>query len=90
MTEAEQLQFEKEIEHGGKYRNALELVSLFIEEKESLLFEAFKNTPSTNSSQLVDIRMQHNAIAGLKQEFLTHIKTADMAAQSLREENENG
>ena len=86
MTEAERIQFENEIEHGGRYRNAWELVNRFIEEKEASLYEAFKGAPSSDKDLLVDIRMQFNAVEGLKQEFMTHITTADMAAKSISEE----
>lgn len=91
MNDTERAQYENEIEVGGQYRLSWQLVSKFVEQKEQQLFDAFKSTPSSNTSGLVDIRMQHNALVGLKQEFMTHIETANLAAKSIaEEEKKNG
>lgn len=92
MNEVERTQLESEVEVAGKYKAAWETVSIFAEEKEAQLFEAFKSCPSDNPSGLVNIRMQFNAVESLRQEFLTYIETGKLASQSLmtEEEEKNG
>jgi hypothetical protein len=93
ISEQEEIQLYSEIEIGDRYRNSWELVEKFIIEKEERLYEAFKSAPSSDPALLVDIRMQHNAVDGLRQEFLSYIQTADMAVKVINvnkgKENEN-
>lgn len=84
--------FEIEKARGEAYKRAYEqYIEPFFTEKTAQLFEAFKDTQSSNSDDLLRIKLQLNALEGLKAHFDYYIETGRMAELSLDkiEEGEN-
>jgi hypothetical protein len=83
---------EQEKAKGEAHQRAYDnYVKPFFEAKEAELFEAFKYTPSTDTDALVMIRLQLNALEGLKTHFEHYIQTGRMAEATLTEmEKEDG
>ena len=89
MNDNERLTLEQEAARGARYKGAWhDLVEPFFDNRSEALFEMFKATPSTDTVGLVNIRMQHNVLEGLKQEFESYITTGRMATQTLNEEED--
>lgn len=55
----------------------------FIEEKEQMLFQAFRNTSADNVEQLKDIKFQATAIASLESYFKSFVDDGKLAEYQL-------
>tara|TARA_R110000803_G_scaffold117357_3_gene185884 strand:+ start:2294 stop:2572 length:279 start_codon:yes stop_codon:yes gene_type:complete len=77
-----------ESETGYKYQMCWnEIAEPFFNQKSQELHEAFINCPTTDNSQLVTIKMQHNALLSMKDHFQHYINTGKLAQKTLNEEN---
>ncbi len=84
MTDSEKLQNELAI--GLRYKATYEeLVEPYFAQKQLELFDAFKQASAHNKELLQDIKLQSNALEGLRQHFLHYIETGHMAAIKLNE-----
>lgn len=62
------------------------LVEPYFELMTSELFEAFKSAPSDEPDVLVLLRLQVNALDGLRSHFITRINSGKLASQALTAE----
>lgn len=60
----------------------------FIEAKERVLFEAFKDVRAQDTEQLQAIKMQQTVLAGLEAYFREYIDTGKLAKHELEKMNE--
>lgn len=63
-----------------------EHIKPFVEAKEAILFEAFKQVPATDVVQLQTVRMQLTAISALAAEFQSFINDGKLAKFELENE----
>ena len=73
---------------GDQYKNTWEgFVEPFFVNKAEQLFEAFKTCPSSDVDALVAIRMQMNALDGLKEHFISYVNSGELAKRQLEDIN---
>ena len=80
----ERLEIESSV--GDQYKNTWDgFVEPYFIEKSKQLFEAFKSCSSSNVDALVAIRMQMNALDGLKEHFISYVNSGELAKIQLEE-----
>lgn len=62
-------------------------VEPYFEHMTSELFEAFKTAPSDDPNVLTMIRLQVNALEGLRNHFMSYINSGKLASQALTAES---
>ena len=91
LTDDKRHLLEVEAQKGEDWQRVWETyLSPFFRDKQQDLFLAFQELSTTDSENLLAIKMQSNALKSLADEFITIIDTGKMARQTLNEENENG
>ena len=88
-SEQQRTALEIESAKGDKYQRLYDdVLESFFEEKDKVLFDAFRSVPVTSTDDLVAIRMQSTALESLRSEFLTVIESGRLARMQLNEEGE--
>mgnify|MGYP003631644804 CR=1 FL=1 len=96
MTEDEtRTVLEIEAAKGDRYKHIYtDILEPFFNEKQQVLFDAFKTVNATDTDSLVAIKMQSTALESLQSEFETAIETGRMATHQLNatieKDKENG
>jgi hypothetical protein len=84
-----ELVLENQVNEGAQARAQLNIVEPYIEAKTGDLFKAFIECSTDDKEKLFDIKLQLNALRGLKADFDTKIETAKLADTQLAQLKEN-
>jgi len=91
MNDKERQMLEVESARGARYKQTYDdLILPYFAEKQLLLYAAFTSADSNNKEALQLIKLQSNALEGLKAHFLAFIETGRMAELQLHEERKDG
>lgn len=84
MKSEETVKLEREVALGAEYEMVYNnYIKPFIEEKEAVLFEQFKDTNVLKTDELQAIKLQATAIRSLASHFTSVIQTGKMARITL-------
>lgn len=90
LSEEERVKLEVERSIGEDWERVwVSKLGPFFEKKQQELFEAFKDTPTSDTDALLTIKLQSNALESLAAEFQHHIETGKLARTTLQEEENN-